>query len=502
MAKNILVLEFRQETNTFNPVVAGRWEFNGGADGETEGAYRWRLEHRSAVGGAVDAFTEAGFQATPTVFLAAPSGGRVADGVLTYVMERLEYYARHNDFDAIFASLHGATCTESCPDACGTLLAHLRQLAGDKPIAASFDLHANITEKVLQNADIVCGYQTYPHRDLYEAGNRAGKLCVQLLQQKAVTLAAAAVPMLIPPAGYTDKEGKFGQLMTWAKGLIADGTLLDFSVFAVQPWLDIPEITSRVIAIARDADTAKSYAEQLAQKLCDLREDTYPQLLSVDEIIDLAEANTTEKPVVLSEFADSPNGGCVGDSPIVAMRLLERGSKLRAGMFIKDPAAVEQAFAMGVGATGQFRVGAAFTPGMPGPLVAEGTVCSLHDGRYVLEGPANRGHSSSVGRSAVVRFGTVDVLLCTQSGNSGDPQIFRHFGIEPTLYDLIVVKANTSFRLPYSKFTDLIYYADTFGAGAANLRQLHWESLPDGLYPFVKEIRPQETKFYRNRIQK
>ena len=66
----------------------------------------------------------------------------------------------------------------------------------------------------------------------------------------------------------------------------------------------------------------------------------------------------------------------------------------------------------------------------------------------------------------------------------GDPQLFRHFGIEPTLYDLVVVKANTSFRAPYSTFTDLIYYADTPGAGASNLRQLHWEHLPKHFYPF------------------
>ena len=68
--------------------------------------------------------------------------------------------------------------------------------------------------------------------------------------------------------------------------------------------------------------------------------------------------------------------------------------------------------------------------------------------------------------------------------SSGDPQLLRHFGIEPTLCDLVVVKANTSFLEPYGKFTDLIYYADTPGAGASNLKQLQWKNLPEGLYPF------------------
>ena len=53
---------------------------------------------------------------------------------------------RYNEFDAIYASLHGATVTESCEDACGKLTTLLRKLAGDKPVVASFDLHANITD--------------------------------------------------------------------------------------------------------------------------------------------------------------------------------------------------------------------------------------------------------------------------------------------------------------------------------------------------------------------
>lgn len=484
MKKRILVLEFRQESNTFNPVVTQIADFNAGAALEGEDVIRTRLDIPSAVKGAVDAFAQWDAEPVYTVFMRAQSGGRVADDALQHVMERVTDYAKNNHFDAIYASLHGATCCQTEDDACGALLAHLRSLAGDKPVVASFDMHANITTKVLQNADAVCGYQTYPHRDLYEAGNRAGKLCMDMLRGEKFYMASAAVPMLIPPAGYTTDDGAYSQLLNWGKELVAQGKLLDFTVFAVQPWLDIPEIASRIIAIASDPETAKAYADQLAQRLFDLRDETMPDMLTVDQIIDIAESNTTGKPVILSEPADSPNGGCVGDSPIVAMRLLERGSKLRAGMFVVDPEAVQQAFALGVGGTGVFSVGAGFTPGMPGPLVAEGRVLSLHDGSFVMEGPATRGDRAEVGLSAVVRFGTVDILLCNRCTHSGDPQLYRHFGIEPTLYDLIVVKANTSFRLPYGMFTDLIYIADTVGAGASNLRQLQWQNLPDGLYPF------------------
>ena len=128
--------------------------------------------------------------------------------------------------------------------------------------------------------------------------------------------------------------------------------------------------------------------------------------------------------------------------------------------------------------------------------MAEGEVLSLHNGRYVLEGPANRGSVSNIGKSAVVRFGTVDILLASHGGNSGDPQLLRHFGIEPSLYDLVVVKANTSFRLPYGKISDLIYCADTPGAGAANLKQFKWKNLPEGMYPFAENIQPKSAEIW------
>lgn len=498
MQKRILIVEFRQETNTFNPVVMPKAMFNGGKPFEGEEIFQTRLSTRTAICGAVAAFREVGATVIPTAFVSATatSGGKVADDVLEFVMERVQWYAEHNEFDAIYASLHGATVTVSCDDACGKLTEHLRKLAGERPVVASFDLHANITDKVLTNLDAVCGYQTYPHVDFYETGARAAQRCIDLLEGRSYSMAAAAIPMLIPPAGYTSNTTPFKEVIEMGKQMVADGTLLDFTVFPVQPWLDIPAIASRTIAIARDAETAKACADKLAQALCDLRDKVMPEMLSIDELIDIAEKNDTGKCVIVSEFADSPNGGCVGDSVAIPLRLLERGSKLRVGVPVVDPKAVERAFELGVGATGTFTVGAAFTPNVPGPIKAEGTVLSLHDGRFILEGPANRGAGGYIGSSAVVRFGTIDILLQSCGGSSGDPQLLRHFGIEPSLYDMVIVKANTSFRLPYSKISDLIYCADTPGAGAANLKQFKWNKLPEGMYPFQENITPEPAMLY------
>ena len=481
--KRILVCQFHQESNTFNPVLSTLDRFNNPLGYEGEAIFNDLLQVNSAIAGATEVFRQAGAEVIPTVFMKAPSGGRVDDKVLTCMQERMADYAQRYPFDAIYASLHGATCTESYDDACGKFVEFLRGLAGNKPITVSFDLHANVTDRLMKNADAICGYHTYPHVDHAETAKRAARLCLARLEGESYYTAAADVPVLLPPAGYTTLNGAFKELMDRAVSMMEQGKLIDVSIFPAQPWLDIKELSSRIITVARDEETAKACAKELAQGLFDLRDDAQPELVSVDEIIDLAEKNTTDKPVILADSADSPNGGCIGDSPVVAMRLLERGSNLRAGMFIVDPAAVKKAYSLGVGGKGNFKVGAGFTKGMPGPMQAQGVVRSLHDGYFER---SRNGGTAYIGRSAVVCFGNIDVLLCERGGSSGDPNLYRGFGMEPNNYDLLVVKANTSFRVHYKTISDLIYVADTPGAGASNLKRCQWEQLDQNVYPFVE----------------
>lgn len=486
----VLICKFHQESNTFNPLINGTERFNAGDVFEGERIFDGQMRQKSTICGAVTAIREAGGEVIPSIFMHSGSGGPVSDASVEHFCQRIQYYLENSgEFDGVYAELHGATCSESCDDVCGLILQRIREKIGDKPLVASCDLHAKITRKMLDNADTISGYQTYPHVDLYQTGYRAGKLCMQLLAGEVINCAACFVPVLVPPAGYTDKTGAFGALMDRAKAMVADGILVDFSIFVVQPWLDVKEITSCILTVAKDPAVAKEKAKELAEQLFAIREEMWPDLRPVDEIIDAAEANTTGKPVIVADSADSPNGGAVGDSVFVALRLQARGSKIKAAMSIRDIESVEQAFSMGVGASGLFRVGGKMTPGLEGPFEAEGTVLGLYE-----NDPINGKHPR-IGKVAVVQFGNIKMVLNTAGSSSADPALYRDFGIEPCECDLIVIKANTSFRAFFAPITDLIYVADTPGAGASNLRRLKWEKVPQSMYPFAEPENVQMGSF-------
>ena len=499
--KRVLICEFHQETNTFNPLPMKLEHFAALRYARGQEAYDLCKKLPCAFHGMIDAIEEAGGEAIPTVSLYGSLGGPVEDHILEILKDGVrEALEEVGPVDAVCASLHGATCMVSEEDACGKFLTWLRQLVGENVvIAASFDLHANVTEAMLKSTDVIAGYQTYPHVDYYQTGYRAASLCMRKLASKPVYTAATIVPMMVPPSGFTTLLEPFKSVIDCGKTMVESGKLLDFTVFNVQPWLDISKIGSTVVAVADDPATAKECADILAEKFFANRDGYWPDLKPVDEILDRAESADTAKPVILVDASDSPNGGAPGDSVVVALRLLERNAKLKTGMFVKDPEAVEKAFQVGVGNTAEFTIGGKFSPGMPAPLKAKATVRSLHDGFFHQEGPSGRGFPNHIGKTAVVSIGQIDIMLCDTPTASGDPQLLRHFGIEPTLYDLIVVKANTSFRAAYGAFAGEIYYADTPGVCASNLKYFKWSNLPSPLYPFdlPETYQPEKAKLWR-----
>ncbi len=49
---------------------------------------------------------------------------------------------------------------------------------------ATFDLHANYTQQMVESADMLIGYDTYPHTDGYERGVEAVNLTKKMLEGK------------------------------------------------------------------------------------------------------------------------------------------------------------------------------------------------------------------------------------------------------------------------------------------------------------------------------
>ena len=503
MEKHIFVCGMLQESNSFNPVLASFEDFQSSGIYEGDQLVHANGKAGPTMDGMIQGVLDSGFIPVGGVRMRSKSGGPVDHTVVDFFLEKtLSGLKEAGEVAGVLVSLHGATQSDTSDDVCGDILTAIRELVGSEVvIAASCDLHANVTERMVRAADFVCGYQTYPHLDYFEVGYRPAMLMARKIKGKPVKMVRAAVPMMAPAHGYSTTHGELRALMERAKEMVNSGRILDFSIFQVQPWLDVEKTASVVLVAAGDEETAKTAASELIHAEFALRKSLQGERLwTVPEVIDAALKNPEDKPVILVDSADSPNAGACGDSAAVLEELLPYRDQMRMAFSVNDAAAVEKAFALGIGAKSDFELGASLAPRLSRPvLVRDAVVRSLHDGVFYLGGPAERGQRRSLGRSAVLQAGEILILITVRGQNNGDLQFYRSFGIEPTLCRLVCVKACSSFRAGYEPVSALICNSATPGAAGPVLTKLPFEKLPKPFYPFqeITEDMISQPECYR-----
>ena len=481
MQKRIFVCSFQQESNAFNPIIT-TVNMYGRGNCETQ------VGRRSMIGGMIEPLLEAGFSVTYGLAWGASSGGPAADAVWQeFLNDTLTRLANEGPFDGVALCLHGATVSENCDDVCGEIVSAVRAQVGDAvPIAAAYDLHANITRKTVESVDYICAFLEYPHIDQYETGLRAARLLRDHLEGKPRKTAYATLPMIAPAHAYTTREGGLLALFDEARGMVARGEIVDFSIFEAQPWLDVSEFTSSVVVIAEDESTAVRTANDLLLRHFALREELQGEpLMPIEEVIERALANKTGKPVVLVDSADSRGAGSTADSAAVIEALLPHRDALSAAVGISDAPAVEKAFSLGVGEVADFTLGATVAPSLSSPVLVKGAcVRSLHRGDFINIGPIARGARVNCGRVAVLEVGKILIQVSEHSRSERDIGYFRGFGIDPELCRLVSVKACTSLRAAYTPISAEICNTATPGAAGTVLQDMPYQKRPTPLYPF------------------
>jgi microcystin degradation protein MlrC len=191
----ILIARMNHETNTFSPVPTPLAAF--GRDGPAFGAaaYAENKGMRTAMSAFIDAAEQRDAElVTPVSAMANPSGPVAADAYRT-ICDAI--VAAAPGCDAVLLDLHGAMVAQSTADGEGDLLERVRALLPDAPIAVALDLHGNVTQKMIDHADVIVSFKTYPHVDMYETGAHAARILFDLIEGRARPVLAWRQPPLM-----------------------------------------------------------------------------------------------------------------------------------------------------------------------------------------------------------------------------------------------------------------------------------------------------------------
>jgi microcystin degradation protein MlrC len=493
----IAIGQFMEESNTFVRQQADLAHFRASQllhDGEVIEKLRGT---RVEIGGFLETLEASGVEVAPTIAANCVSSGPVPRGTFETLRDAmLDRIGKAAPLDGVLLALHGAMVLEHDPDGEGALLGAVRAAVGPRvPVVATLDLHATITPRMVQEADALVGYDTYPHVDLYETGIKAARILLAAIrgETRPVTLFARS-PMLVPAEGMGTADRPMAGLMAEAKRLEERPGVLSVSLFPVQPWLDIPGTGFSVVAVvdgARRAIEIEPAVRQLAWQAWESRRRFEARLRDVDDAIRQALAGDGG-PYVLSESADSTGSGSPGDGVGVLERLLALDVTERCLVTVVDPAAVAAAMEAGVGHDVRVSVGGALDRRFSRPLAITGRVRVLSDGRYFGSDEKSRGTEWHMGRAAVLEVrGSISVLVTERSAFTVDPAFYRSVGLEPRDAKIVVVKSPLQFRSGYGSFARACWVVDTPGPSTASFTRLDWNNVSRPMFPFDDDFEPE-----------
>ncbi len=453
MNRRAVVAMMEHETNTFSPVPTPLSRF-GSPDVPTgPEVYRRFKGTGTGIGAFLDVADEAGMEVvTPVAGNAAPSGP--VESHAYQVMCDAIMDAVQAGCDVCFLDLHGAMVTETTDDGEGGLLKRIRDAAPDLPIAISLDLHANITPDIVENTDVIVGYKTYPHLDMYEAGHHAGRIMVDALDRKVTPVMAwGQRPVLAQTLRMGHDDEPMGSMIAMARQAEEAG-LLAVSVFGGFPLADFHNAGLSVVTVADgDRGEAQEVAERLLGEAWRRRDEWLFEAEPLEHAIARA-GQMEEGPVILLDHADNAASGGTQDTVAVLREVMRQGLENVAMFGICDEAAIDAMTAAGVGNEVTIELGGKVDMpeiGREGePLTVTGKVRSLTDGDFTVTVPMGRGTTMSMGRSGVLQTGNIEIVVVSRQTEPYDPGCLRSVGIEPLHKRYIILKSRIHFRAGFS----------------------------------------------------
>ena len=481
----IVVAECKQEVSSFNPVPSGYEDFSVSFGPEL---FEYHSQAREEVGGALSVFREAGVELVPAFGARAiTSGGTLADADFHRIAgEFLDALREAGPVDGAYFALHGAMATESEDDPEGYLLEESRKILGEgTPIAVSLDLHGILTDRMLQHSDAVIVYHTYPHVDFYETGARAANLLLKILTQgvRPVT-ARVKIPALVRGDELITETGSFGLVIRAAQAVEQEPGGLSAGMFIGNPFTDVRDLRSNSLVVTdNDPSAAARQATELAELFWSHHENMQVPLTSLEDAV--AMVSETTGTVVMMDAADATSSGASGDSNAILCELVRADYRGRALVPIVDPAAVEKAFAAGVGGTCGTTVGGALDGQRFEPLAITAHVRLLSDGRFRSESFGSHWYS---GNTAVLQSGNVTLVVASRPVHLFDRALFHAHGQDPRDFDLVVVKSPHCEPHMYSDWCGRLINVDAPGATSANLHSLGHRKCARPIFPLDDEV--------------
>jgi microcystin degradation protein MlrC len=369
----------------------------------------------------------------PTLVATAVPGGPIArpdyDKMKAEFLDRLHALL---PLDGLYLPMHGAMFVEGMQDAEGDWYTAARKVVGEQCLmSASYDLHGNISKKIIDTLDMLSAFRTAPHIDREETQIRACDMLVKCLREKIrPTLLWATIPVLMPGERSSTEWDPGKRLWAQLPELNQTPGILDVSMLVGYVWADEPRSAASVVVTGTNRAAEERVAKNLAQQYWDARREFQfgTTVCSLDECLKKAMASPTH-PVVLADSGDNPTGGGNGDQATVLEALIKANAQGVVFGGIADRPATEACYQAGVGATIPMSIGATLDRYASKPVKVRATVKALLE-----NAPPEK-------REAAVQINGITLILSAYRRPYHEIVDFTKLGVDPKAAKILVVKS-------------------------------------------------------------
>ena len=361
------------------------------------------------------------------------------------------------------------------------------------PVVATFDLHANVSDRMVDLIDAFIGYRTNPHLDMRERGAEAAQTIREMLPNgdkpgTKTELAFTRLPIVPPTVTMLTAAGPYAEMIDFGQTKIGP-EIMNVSVMGGFAYADTAKNGLSVIVTARgDREAAASLAREIAQYGWDNRARFYPKLTALDEAVAkaVAAANDPALPALaFADVADNPGGGGRGNTMFLLRAFAEAGVEGALFGIIYDPPLAAEAHRHGLHYNFEARFNRDEDTEFSEQWTAPARVAALSDGNCVGRRGIYAGMRLALGPCAALAIGGITVVVVSHRVQCADPIFFEMMGLDIAKARSVVVKSRGHFRGGFDEFfgPEQIVEVDLPGLTSPMLARFEWTRLPRPVIP-------------------
>jgi microcystin degradation protein MlrC len=363
---------------------------------------------------------------------AVPGGPVSREAYAAFKADFLARLTAQGPVDGLYLAMHGAMNVDGMDDAEGDWIAAARAVVGDDCVmATSYDLHGNVSARVVDQIDIFSAYRTAPHIDMLETRQRAVTMLLRALQSGLrPAVLRVPIPVLMPGERTSTDDEPAKSLYARLPVIDAVPGVWDASLMVGYVWADEPRACAAAVLTGTDAQALEREGVALAEAYWQARADFQFGVPTgtLAWCVDQAVAATTH-PVILADSGDNPTAGGVGDRADVLRLLMAENAADCIVAGIADAAAVQACFSAGKGAELPLSIGGSLHPAGSRPVQATARVDAVVDAY------------NAWGRQALITIDGIQVVLSEKRRPYHDLADFARLGLDPRNARVLVVKS-------------------------------------------------------------